>query len=87
VGLMSPFWGDFLIRLLCVAAVSYDGGDAGDQTGGWDDNSASHSWDDGAGWQNMGWGMTNWAIPPPPPPANDPQVSSSPLSLLSFNNI
>jgi len=51
--------------LVAVVGVSYDGDS--EQTGGWDDDAA---------WQNVGWGMTNWSMPPPPPPADDSHVSS-----------
>ena len=35
-------------------------------------------WD---GWQNAGWGVSNWTIPPPPPPDDDSHVRSHRHSL------
>ena len=35
-------------------------------------------WDNAGGWQNVGWGMSNWTVPPPPPPSD---IHVSPLSF------
>jgi len=45
--------------VVIVVVAGYEGDS---QQGGWD------------GWQNAGWGMSNWTVPPPPPPS-DPHVS------------
>jgi len=46
--------------VVVIVVASYEGDS---QRGGWD------------GWQNAGWGMSNWTVPPPPPPS-DPHVST-----------
>ena len=58
--------------MIGVVEVGYE--DEPGQPGAWD------------GWQNVGWGMSNWTLPPPPPPS-DPHVSLAEclLSSLSLN--
>lgn len=52
--------------VVVVVGVNYE---AECRQGGWD------------GWQNVGWGMSNWTVPPPPPPSES-HVSSNHCSCL-----
>jgi len=54
-----------------IAGVSYEA-EHMELASGWD-----------GGWQNAGWGMSNWTMPPPPPPS-DSHVRSYHIFISSI---